>query len=351
MQRSAIEHLRCPKTLRPLRLSSPTIDEDDVLAGELAVQCQEREQGAAPAVYPILNGVPSFVDEAVLQTQTARSFADKWRKHNYYREHTSKFYTQWYLNRYRFGSSEALRDHLAGAHFVLDAGTGMGRDAAFFSEHCKGTVFAVDISRAAVETARQGVNDPRIVFLQADINKLPFPDGFFDFISCDQVIHHTPDPRAAFEHLRRKLRIGGEICCYVYRKKAAIREFVDDYVRERLSGMPIDEALDVCEGITRLGKALAGLKAEIVLEEDIPVLGIKKGTHDVQRFVHWNIMKCFWNDDFDFFTNNIVNFDWYHPEYCFRYTPEEFRAWFAQGWDIQAWDEQEAGISCRARKR
>ena len=32
-------------------------------------------------------------------------------------------------------------------------------------------------------------------------------------------------------------------------------------------------------------------------------------------------MKCFWNDDFDFFTNNVINADWYHPIHCFRYTP------------------------------
>jgi hypothetical protein len=70
----------------------------------------------------------------------------------------------------------------------------------------------------------------------------------------------------------------------------------------------------------------------------------------LQRFFHWNVMKCFWNDEFDFFTNNIINFDWYHPEHCFRYEPEEFKAWFAHGWEIETFDVQEAGISCRARK-
>ncbi len=85
-------------------------------------------------------------------------------------------------------------------------------------------------------------------------------------------------------------------------------------------------------------------------EEDIPVLGIYKGKTDLQRFIHWNVMKCFWNDEFDFLTNNIINFDWYHPENCFRFEPAEFRQWFADGWEIEAWDVREAGISCRARK-
>ena len=88
----------------------------------------------------------------------------------------------------------------------------------------------------------------------------------------------------------------------------------------------------------------------IDVTEAIPVLGIPKGRLDLQRFIHWNIMKCFWNDDFDFHTNNIINFDWYHPEYCFRFEPDEFRSWFDEGWDIQAFNVQDAGISCRAKR-
>ena len=110
-----------------------------------------------------------------------------------------------------------------------------------------------------------------------------------------------------------------------------IREFTDDYVRERIKDDSFDEALEVCDGITKLGRALAELRATVEIEEDIPILGITKGTYDVQRFLHWNVMKCFWNDDFDFFTNNIVNVDWYHPVYCFRYTPEEFRVLVRRG--------------------
>jgi SAM-dependent methyltransferase len=226
----------------------------------------------------------------------------------------------------------------------------MGRDALNFVRHSEAVVFAVDTSLAALSTATLETDDARIAFVQADIANLPFADEFFDFISCDQVIHHTPDPQATFEHLRRKLKTGGHLCCYVYRKKSPIREFTDDYVRDRIKHLPADEAMASCEAITRLGRALAGLRATVEVEQDIPLLGIPKGTHDVQRLFHWHVMKCFWNESFDFLTNNIVNFDWYHPEYCFRFTPEEFRAWFETGWEIETWDVQEAGISCRARK-
>jgi hypothetical protein len=154
-----------------------------------------------------------------------------------------------------------------------------------------------------------------------------------------------------FERLAAKLKPGGQICVYVYRKKAVLREFTDDYLREKIAPLGIDEAQAVCEPITKLGHALAKLDAKIEIESDIPELGIRAGTYDLQRFIHYNVMKCFWNDEFDFFTNNIVNVDWYHPVHCYRYEPEEFKAWFADGWDIVAWDERSAGLSCRAVKR
>jgi len=342
MREAALAHLVHPDTLEPLRLHATGRAGDDVLEGTLTT--------GHNGTYAIRNGVPGFVPPETAGTQTVRSFDQKWSKHQYYREHTARFYTEWYLQRYGFGDRDGLREHLENAQFILDAGTGSGRDAVLLAEHSPAVVFGVDTSASALNAARSQVDHPRVAFVQADLNRMPFPDGFFDLVNCDQVIHHTPDPRASFEALRRKLKPGGQICCYVYRKKAVIREFTDDYIRERVRHLPVDEALEVCEGITRLGKKLAGLNLTLDLDEDIPILGIRKGSIDLQRFFHWNLFKCFWNDEFDFFTNNVVNFDWYHPEHCHRFEPEAFRAWFAEGWDIRAWDEQEAGLSCRAVK-
>ncbi len=342
MRKELLDHLVSPRTLRPLRLAVDRDLEGDVLEGRLTGVAEER--------YLVADGIPGFVPVAAEASQTIRSFAQKWAKHRYYRTHTGRFYTDWYLQRYGFFEIENLRAFLAPMQFILDAGTGAGRDAANFVQHCEATVFAVDTARPALEVARREIDHPRLGFVHADIHALPFPDGFFDFINCDQVIHHTPDPRAAFEGLRRKLKTGGCMCCYVYRKKAPIREFTDDYVRAAISKLPAEDALRICEGITHLGRTLAGLRVTVEIEEDIPVLGIKKGPVDLQRLLHWNILKCFWNDEFDFFTNNLINFDWYHPEHCFRFEPSAFREWFTRGWVIEAWDVQEAGISCRARK-
>jgi len=345
MRRDVLAHLVDPDTQAPLGLTEEACEGDDVLEGALA---------AGSTSFRVHEGIPSFVSDDVRAQQTVQSFGDKWDQHRYYREHTRRFYTEWYLARFGHGTIEGLRAFLEDKRFILDAGTGAGRDASNFTDHSDAIVFGADTAWHALHNARKlraETKSPRVVELvHADINRLPFADGFFDFINCDQVIHHTPDPRNTFENLTKKLKRGGQIATYVYRKKSAIREFVDDYVRDQIKDKSFEEALRVCEPITKLGKAFADLKATVTVEADVPELGISKGTYDVQRFLHWNVMKCFWNDEFDFFTNNVVNADWYHPVFCFRYTPAEFRAWFAEGWEILAWDEQEAGISCRARK-
>lgn len=341
MKREILAKLVDPASGKSLSVEAKVETDGDVVEGDLL---------AGDRRYPVKLGIPSFVSSEVGADQTVRSFGDKWDQHRYYREHTRRFYTEWYLARFGFGSIDALKTFLADKQYVLDAGTGAGRDAANFAEGTNARVFGVDTAWHALANAASLPRSPNVELVHADVNQLPFPDEFFDFVSCDQVIHHTPDPPVTFRNLRKKLKTGGEIATYVYRKKSAIREFVDDYVRNQIKDQSFEKALEVCEPITKLGKALADIKATITLDQDIPELGITKGTYDVQRFMHWHVMKCFWNDEFDFFTNNVVNADWYHPVYCFRYTPEEFRSWFDSGWEILAWDAQEAGISCRARK-
>ncbi|MBI1826544.1 MAG: class I SAM-dependent methyltransferase [Planctomycetes bacterium] len=343
MLRETLACLNDPDSGEILRLAALKANGGDVIDGELT--------GKGGQKFAIRQGIPSFVPADVAARQTTRSFAQKWAKHHYYREHTNRFYTDWYLQRYGFFEKESLREFLSGTRRILDAGTGAGRDAANFATLSNADIFAVDTSIEALEIARRNILEPRVHFIHADLHKLPFPNEFFDFINCDQVIHHTPDPHAAFKVLTKKLKSGGRICCYVYRKKTPIREFTDDLVRARISKLSADEALQQCEAITRFGQKLAELKLSVEIEEDIPALGISRGAVDIQRLFHWNIFKCFWNDEFDFFTNNIINFDWYHPEFCFRFMPDEFRSWFAEGWEIEAWDSQEAGLSCRARKK
>jgi arsenite methyltransferase len=138
---------------------------------------------------------------------------------------------------------------------------------------------------------------------------------------------------------------------YVYRRKGPVREFTDDYIRGIVSRLDPQEAWVALQPITRLGQALAELRAEVDVPEDVPYLGIKAGRYDVQRLIYWNLAKLYWREGFSFEENHHVNFDWYHPVYAHRHTEEEIRRWCDEGGlTISHLDSQESGYTVRAVK-
>ena len=348
MKRSLVDVLRCPASGQPLTLvdSSPA-EGIEVESGRLTTP--------SGGEYRIVGGVPIMLlpeTWAAGQSETRESFSEKWRRAPNYREATQTHYVQWYLERYGFGTTEGLRDFLSNKRRVLDAGTGHGRDAELFAANSGATVFAIDISEGIYNAYRDLRHLENVHVIQADLGKLPFDDQFFDFISCDQVIHHTPDTRESLARLVRHLAPHGHIGIYTYKIKGPIREFCDDYIRTFTVGMSPDECMKVSEAITKFGRSLAELGVTIDVPEDIPILGIKAGKHDLQRFIYWNVFKCYWNDTMDWNSNVITNFDWYHPLHAHRHTPEEVRSWFAENnLEIEHFDIVESGISVLGLKQ
>lgn len=347
MKRSLVAFLRDPVSGEALSLRDGAPgDSPEITSGSLVA-----ETGAG---YPITDGVPVLVRGDQFsegQKETVDSFSWKWQKAQNYRASTSAHYTQWYLDRYGFKTEEGLARFLADKKAILDAGTAHGRDAAMYARNSQALVFGIDISQGIRNAYRDLKDVPNLHLVQADLTKLPFAEGFFDFIACDQVIHHTPDTRASLEGLVRHVAPGGHIAFYVYKKKGPVREFCDDHIRAQTVPMTPEECLKVSEAITRFGKSLSDMKITIDVPEDIPVLGIKAGKHDLQRFIYWNMFKCYWNDTMDWESNVITNFDWYHPLHAHRHSPEEVRQWCAEeGLAIEHFDVQESGISVLARK-
>jgi SAM-dependent methyltransferase len=205
----------------------------------------------------------------------------------------------------------------------------------------------VDIS-SAVDVARQRFAERNIPgdFFRHDLVTLPIPDRSVDLMFSEGVLHHTDNTELAMKALARKVRPGGRFAFYVYAKKAVIREFTDDYVRDVLKTLSDEEAWRALEPLTKLGMALGGLQATIEVTEDIPFLGIKKGTLDLQRFFYWNVCKLYYRSDWTLEEMNHVNFDWFRPLNCRRQTPEEVRRWCEEiGFVIERFDVQDAGIT------
>lgn len=347
MKQTLVEILRDPVTGERLTLiNAAPAGSDTIESGAL--------RSPSGTEYPITEGVPVLVrpDQfAEGQKETVDSFSWKWTKAKNYRSATNAHYIQWYLDRYGFRTEEALSAFLKNKKTILDAGTAHGRDAEMYARNASATVFGIDISYGIRNAYRDLRHIQNLHLIQADLTRLPFPNGFFDFIGCDQVIHHTPNTHESLKHLIDHLAPGGHIAFYVYKKKGPVREFCDDHIRAQAVNMSPEECLKMSEAITKFGKALSDMKITIDIPEDIPILGIKAGKQDLQRFIYWNMFKCYWNDTMDWESNVITNFDWYHPLHAHRHTPEEVQGWCKEGGlEIVHFDVQESGISVLAQK-
>jgi len=343
--RSALlEILRAPGSGADLRL-------DDGGGGMLLKAADGRS-------FQVRGGIPRFTEmEDAGQAQTRDAFGFKWAKVDTYDSPASRQRMgRWLVERYGFPSVDAWASHFNGFSRVLDVGCGGGLSSGTWLVSPEWTGRAmwvgVDISTAVDVAQRRLGAIANTHFVQADALELPFADGTFDAVFSEGVLHHTPSTRAAILSAARVLASGGECSFYVYRKKGAAREFTDDYVRDQLRGVSDEAAWEVMRGFTKLAQALSAVRAEVEVQEAVPMLGIAAGRLPVQRFIYWNFAKLFWNGEMSFEENVHVNFDWYRPVYAHRQTEPEVRAWCEHaGLVIGRFDQQDSGFTVIARKQ
>ncbi len=276
------------------------------------------------------NGVWIASDNSTFsdQSQTNDVFTDKWQK---YSEDELKnqlkffeFQKNWYLSLYNFKNENELKEFLISKEIILDAGCGLGYKANWFAELSPNTqVIGMDFSDSVFIARETYKNVSNLEFVKGDIADTKFNDSVLDYVSCDQVIHHTENPQLTMIELSRILKMGGELAVYVYAKKALPRELLDEHFREKTKSLSDKDLWEMSEQLTILGKNLSELNKTVKVP-DIPILGIQGGEMDVQRFIYWNLIKCFWNEDLGLETSISTNFDWYAPSNAERYTKDEF---------------------------
>ncbi len=108
------------------------------------------------------------------------------------------------------------RWNLVAVKSALDVGCGVGHWgrclAPFLSPDCMWT--GIDRESQWIEEARKrgtGVKHLAASFVVGEAERLPFPDGFFEMVTCQTVLIHVKDPLAVIREMIRVLVPGGLI--------------------------------------------------------------------------------------------------------------------------------------------
>lgn len=293
------------------------------------------------------------------QQQTEDTFGFKWKKRGTYESDAVQAeWKRWLFEKYFDSEISKLKALLSGKDgekkSILDAGCGSGGSGLLlFGDWLRDHDYVgVDISDAvSVASDRFKERGIPATFEQCDLNEIPEQYGDFDIIFSEGVLHHTDSVEKAIFELSKRLKNGGKFLFYVYAKKAPIREFTDDHIREAIAPMSNEEAWAALEPLSKLGKVLGDLNIEIEIEDDILYLGIPKGAYNLQRLFYYKICKSYYRPEYSLDEMNHINFDWFRPSNCYRHTPEEISEFCKKaGLVIDRLHVEESGITVIATK-
>lgn len=290
------------------------------------------------------------------QNQTASTFSFKWDQTFSYNDGGLRvLWESWLKEKYLGWNVGLLNDIFYRDKIdMLDAGCGAGISSLLlFGDYLKkANYLGVDISnsveKAKMEFLRRSYNGQ---FLQTDLFQLEDRFNSYDLIFSEGVLHHTPSVRDGIQFLASRLTKNGFFLFYVYKKKAPIREWTDDFIRSQIADLQPDQAWKALESLTELGISLGDLNVKIEIKRDVPLLGISAGEYNLQRFFYYIFLKAFYNPSLTFAEMQHVNYDWFAPKYCWRHTPEEIEEFCSEsGLNILHKFVDDSGISVVAKK-
>jgi len=186
--------------------------------------------------YPILGGVPRFLPGEVTDqvSTTVEGFGYQWQHARAAIEET------------RFTAAETFLDFIAPVkpdYFqgktVLDGGCGSGRFTYWAQQFGVAAIVGVDLSDSVYVAFQKTRCFPTVLIVQADLLKLPLRQAF-DYAFSVGVLHHTANPRAAFDAITALVKPGGGVSAWVYGREnnGWIIRFVNPLRRHITSRLP-----------------------------------------------------------------------------------------------------------------
>jgi SAM-dependent methyltransferase len=134
---------------------------------------------------------------------------------------------------------------------VLEGGCGGGQHTLFVAPYAKSHT-AVDLNTVDLAKARNK-DSFNVRFIEADIARMDL-DRQFDVVFSIGVVHHTDDPDATFENLRKHTRPGGHTIVWVYSREgnSMVRLLVEPIRKAFLTGMSRRRLLSLSKALTAL---------------------------------------------------------------------------------------------------
>ena len=216
MKRKLLDLLACPTCGGDILLAyASKYDDKEIIEGVLTCKKCTRE-------YLVTRGVPRFADLDKIdddKAETAENFGWQW---THFTQEDTKYSDQF------LGWLQPVRKEFFAGKIVLEGGCGKGRHTKLAAEWGAAAVVGIDLGDG-VESAFALTRDlPNAHIFQCDIFKLPLKKAF-DYAFSVGVLHHTPDPKAAFISLASKVKKGGHISAWVYgaENNEWITKFVD----------------------------------------------------------------------------------------------------------------------------
>lgn len=176
---------------------------------------------ACGATYSALDGIPDLRLPGDERTEVVRKFYAVAPFPGYPPNAT----VEWL--RARAGRSRFARlldEAIAPGSRVVEVGCGTGQMSLYLAAPDR-LVVGADLTR---ESLRLGTAAARrfgigsVVFVETDLSRAGLRAQAFDVVYCSGVLHHTPNPRAAFGHVAKLARPGGIVLVGLYHRIARI---------------------------------------------------------------------------------------------------------------------------------
>jgi SAM-dependent methyltransferase len=258
-----------------------------------------------------------------------------------------------FTGRYDFRDESGFEAFLKDRKVFLEIGAGEGRVVDWVLKHSDCLVIACEISNSVQYLSQKYKEEPRVLVLKGDAIDLPLQKESIDVIAAEQCIHHTDYPGQIFSNLCTYLTKGGNVLLSVYAQKSEQRERFDRVIRDSIAKMSAERKFEISDAMTQIGKTLYEMNVELDIPDDSNAFGAISGTKmNIQRFLYYTVMKCFWNPSFSFEKCREFNHDWYSYPKHHTVTFEEAATWYKNnGLAIEHFDINPSNVNLLGAKR